>query len=364
MADCRDDAWAARSRIEASGPYRYERHVWNQNFRRQECGVIDPGRAEHEYPCSDRAYGQYEVIVIDSKVWENDGLGWFPSGERLNSFSLPELFARFKEEASCLGVVTEDGRTFEKYLFASKEGKASIARLFVDPSSGLPVRMEWDGSVNSVTTYTYDPALRIEIPAVDLEQRRATSLARFDAAVSASDPACRARFFETVERGRKASFRFSRQGFMSHDGGTMGAFSPPFSFRFHHLDLSQHYPPRDATYIADDPWAGPNGYDETKVYADLKYLRWELMPLPDEVGGTRCMGKDLVEGHEYDVIDYDIYGDDHSAKRLIQTRRMQIDPISRLPIRIQIQRPDWHDPSQQRFIDIQTRHYEPFVVTR
>ncbi|NIX75601.1 hypothetical protein [Microvirga terricola] len=361
FAECRNDALAARGRIEMSGPYRYEREVWNENFRRRECGAVDPGRAEHEYPCASETGRQAERIVIGRDVWKNDRLGWLLSRTILPSVSNTSS----DEDISCLGTVTEGERTLERYRFTTEGTRRSTETLFVDSSSGLPVRRERGGSINSISTYTYDLSIRIEAPVVDLEKRRLNAIAHLEAAVSTSDPVCRANFLDAVERGRKIPFRFSIQTFTTHDGGTNGVFTPPFSFVVRQYIIGDAIPERTSSYTAEDPWAEA-GYDEAKVYRDLKFFRYALMPLPNEVGATHCLGRVSYEGQAYDAIEYDsyaerkiAYGEEKTEKQLLGTQRMLIDPDKRVPIRVQVRRSWWHGPSPQEFVDVQKRNYEP-----
>lgn len=362
FADCRTDAFSARDRLQTSGPYGYEREMWIGKSRWRECGAVEPGRAEHQYPCeAGPHYQAAEKIIIDNVIWENDGLGWFHAGERSSprSFKIPA-----SEDTHCLGLVTEGGHTLEHYLFVTRDKPSSTESLFVDPTNGLPVRVVSKDSINSVTAYTYDPSIRIETPDVDLEKRRLNSLARFEAAVNASDPQCRAKFFDAVERSRKVSFVFSIWSFVTHDGGTTGHFMPPFSVLLREHTIGEAIPVTVSRYAAEDPWAG-GMYDEAKLPPGLKYFRSTLMPLPDEVGSARCTGRISLEGREYDVIEYDSYyfenkssgSEGPPAKILSRAQRMLIDPDRQLPARVQEYRPGQSRIPGQDFVDTARWHF-------
>lgn len=355
LADCRTDALSALDRLQASGPYRYEREMWTGKSRWRECGAVEPGRAEHQYPCqAGPHYRAAEKIIIDNVIWENDGLGWFHAGTRVSSPSKGST----SRDPLCPGSVTEKGQVLERYLFETKGRYPSTETVFVDTTNGLPVRVESRDSINSVTTYTYDPSIRIEAPDVDPEKRRLNSLVRFEAAVNASDPQCRAKFFDTIERSRKVSFVFSIWSFTTHDGGTTGHFMPPFSVLLREHTIGEAIPVTVSRFDVEDPWAG-GMYDEAQVPSGLKYFRLRLMPLPDEVGSTRCTGRLSLERRDFDVIEYDSYyyenkrsgSGEPPAKLLYGTQRMLIDPDRQLPARIQEYRPGQSRIPGQDFVD-------------
>ena len=119
LADCREEALAARASVSNSGPLHFERTVQSQSNTSRLCGQIDPYRAQHDRSCEAKTDLVNESIWIEKKSWNNDGLGWqgpygatWTHGHAMPAELLPLQFVRI----SCVGRINE-GRELEKYQF-------------------------------------------------------------------------------------------------------------------------------------------------------------------------------------------------------------------------------------------------------
>jgi hypothetical protein len=345
LADCAEEARAARDRVMASGPLHFQSEMWNKNFRRRSCGSLDPGRAQYDRNCEGDAAAGREEIRIEKNSWNNDGLGW--QGPFLSMWThqgkVPESVFPFQfSKVSCLGEHDIDGRAAIKYEFVIRNyGRLHVETLFTDPSSGMPFRYEKRAEesegINVVSTYRHDSTIRIEPPAVDPEKRRATSMQRFFEASAQSDPACRREVIAIIRQGLAASFRYEIEGtFWAGVSGMKGMFVPPNSVHNRIEGVPYHGGGSESIAIGDDVWV--KSQSEPWKF-DPRYrigaVASTLMPSPNLIGSVNCVGMTVIGGQDYLVYEYDLYLDWDGARMRDGLRRVLVNPATRLPMRIE-----------------------------
>jgi hypothetical protein len=250
------------------------------------------------------------------------------------------------DQVTCAGRVVVDGRAMNKYEFAKPiAGRAWVETIFADADSAVPIRFETrgrsDADTGSTTVYRYDPAIRIDPPAVDLDERWSESLRRLSEEAEKGDPVCRSEFFAAVERGRMAAFEFEIKGrFESIPCCLTGIFVPPDAFQ-HRFTSYPRWHFREPAAAA--------GWAKNAVIMNL-------FPPPEYVGQIRCLGKVSVDDRDYDAYEYDFYRYSESARTLYSHRTMMVEEASGIPFRsISVSRrhvPQW----------VETRRYDPALT--
>ena len=347
LADCAEEARAARERAASAGPMHFERLSWNDDLTGRICGKVEPGRAEYKGPCTNDTMPAPESIAIGRQSWSNDGLGW--RGPWLSSWShqgtAPErAFAFQLRRISCLGAVRIDGVELKTYEFVLRSyDREYVETLFVEAASRLPVRYEQrpDGhrGVNYQTTYRHDPALMIDPPVVDPEKRRAVSMQRYSVAVAQSDPACRREVLGVIQRGAATAFEYSVQGaFWAGVWGMNGTFSPPRSLHHRIEGVPRHGGGSEVIAIGDDAWTMTPWDSWTSDHRAVALAEGELIQLAPSarvIGRVDCVGRITIDGQDYSVYDYDFYFDEDSARHRGGMRRVFVDVATGLPARIE-----------------------------
>jgi hypothetical protein len=181
-ADCMRDAIKARQMILASGPFHYESKRWSGDTEVKIYGLIEPFWARHIFITRNTSKGQVtqERISVSGQNWLKGDSGWFQpvgihtvTGWELIPFQMNNYEGWGVHSAKCFGQVEVEGKSLVGYELV----KTGISeKLFVDPSSGLTVRQEealtpppilQPVSFNTISTFRYDPSIKIEPPQVD-----------------------------------------------------------------------------------------------------------------------------------------------------------------------------------------------------
>lgn len=344
LANCDDEARAARARALSAGPMHYEKLSWADHFTRRTCGKVDPGRAESKGPCADGAIWAHESMIIDTQSWSNDGLGWQRPMYTIwtHEGTVPVRVFPFQlRRTSCLGTVRINRLELTTYEFVVRiYNQDYVETLFVDVVSGLPVRYDQrpDGhrGVNYQTTYRHDPTLTLDPPVVDLEKRRAVSRQRLSEAVARSDPTCRREVLDVIRRGASTAFEYSLKGaFWAGVWGMNGVFSPPRSLHRRIEGAAYHGGGSELIVVGDEAWmrSQSSGWASTNVSGGADIA--QLAPAASYIGRVDCIGRVTIEGRDYSVYDYDFYWDEDSSWQRGGMRRVFVDATTGLPARIE-----------------------------
>ena len=238
-ADCTSEARKAREAILTSGPFQYKSMQWNRNFDRLQTGLIVPNEAEHILETAQSRHGRHwaggEKILIGKQSWAKDSVGWLPPRGTSWTHQLSVPDAPYEASSTkCLGSLEVEGQSligFEQN--AKMDNWDFIEKIFVEPGSGLPVRYERSASagdgINVINSYRYDASIKIEVPKVDLAERKQKSLQLYEESVASADPKCRQQVIETIDRGQTAiPFQYEIGGrFWVGVVGMRGTFVPP-----------------------------------------------------------------------------------------------------------------------------------------
>lgn len=174
LADCTSDIKDVLVRANASGPYRMETVVAGSAGDMTMTAEVIPPTAMHSTTVTD---GQtIEMVFADGKGWMNLAGTWSElppdaATEMTKSFD-PEFIESLGtiQEAKCLGTVTIEGKDYLGYEYTfAMEGMSSVSKMYVDPATTLPARMEAvseisGGKTDTVVTYTYDPSVTVTAP--------------------------------------------------------------------------------------------------------------------------------------------------------------------------------------------------------
>lgn len=366
LAECRDDALAARARITSSGSLHFDTTHWNGRTTRRTCGTVDPGRARHMRDCGADSRG-HEEITIAKQTWRNDGLGWQGpyTADWFYRDQIPEAVSRDSfAESRCLGRVTLDRVAFDKYELLVRPGPLQfIETLFVDVKSGMTTRYDKDpqrpGWLSTRTTYRYDASITFAPPMVDPAARYATSMQRFRDAVAQSDPSCRRDMLAAIARGVATPFLYEIKGdFTSGISGESGAFAPPDSIHHFIEGAPFHGGETELIAIGSDLWIKRDApfwrsLESDRGWAD-KMLERRAVPPAEQVGGVKCLGPAESDGQRYVTYEYDFYADTASARVRVGVRRISVDVATELPVRFE-QTTDYGT-------QIETRRYRPRII--
>jgi hypothetical protein len=371
LANCDEEARAARTRASSAGPLHFESMIWSANFNRRRCGHVEPGRAQYDRSCTRAEGSDHERLWIENLGWTSDGLGW--RGPHQSNWThqgiAPESMFPFQViDTKCLAPVRIDGVDLKAYEFVVRtHGRRQVETLFVNATTGLPVRFDTrpDGrdGVSTQTTYRYDAALRLDPPVVDLGKRWATAMERFNAAVARSDPACRSELLDVIRRGGSAAFRYEIKGDL-WDGvwGVNGIFVPPRSLHYRIEGVPYHGGGSELITIGDDDWI-------KTVSADWKVLERRsantmidsFVPSAEYVGYAQCLGSTEIEGQAYLIYEYDFYADVDAARQRGGTRRILVDATTQFPARVE-HTTNYGRQSEVRHYDTALRIKPPMTV--
>jgi hypothetical protein len=252
-------------------------------------------------------------------------------------------------EARCLGRISHEGRDLITYEFATQDTWASslpsgwhAETLFVDPDSGLPVRLETREErargVRSVTTYRFDASIRIDPPpVVDPWQ---ASLAHFAQEAERADPACRAEFFAAVQRGGRSAFRYETHRPTYYGASsTIGTFVPPNAVHSRALGYgSDHGAGTEIVALGAKTWIrGRPSRDRVTEWreetgrASGHGMIEALNPSAGSVGYVECVGRISHDGRDYRAYRYDFYWNVVGDWQLEWTDHLLVDPSTTLP---------------------------------
>jgi hypothetical protein len=230
--------------------------------------------------------------------------------------------------------------------------------LLVDPESGLPARRERKAPQsyrNVIATYTFDPAITIERPKINLQARWDASIRAFEQSVHASEPSCRRQVIEILDRGSSSlPFEYRITGYLSCAGitGISGVFIPPNSTYQKLEGIPFHGGGSEFILIADRFWAKrpfrAAGWTRIEMSASFMftqvsgsapiafhlpdYLRKRPRKLHNHVGYARCLPAVTRENRRYLVYEYDVFCDGSRERNLLARRTMFVDAGTRLPL--------------------------------
>jgi hypothetical protein len=323
------------------------------------------GVAQRERGCDAAAAKERETVWLGDRKWEKDRAGWRGPYAAIwtHQDRVPASEALFSAgQVTCLGAVV-DGRAMNKYEFAKPiAGRLWVETIFADAESGVPVRFETRGrnaaEAGSTTVYRHDPAIGIDPPAVDLDERWAESLRRLSQEAEKGDPACRAEFFAAVERGRKAAFQFEIKGSFESGLGVTGIFAPSDAIQYRLTSFVGGGLFGDTIAAGGRAWTRrPDGWVETLGRTDFaETVIRSLLPPSDYVGQVRCLGRVPVDGSDHDAYEYDFYRDNESARGLYSHRSMLVETSSGVPVRnVSVSRRHAHQW-------METRRYDPSLA--
>lgn len=173
-ADCRDEVLSIIEAQKAAGPFRIEMRGDGGGQEIVSAGeVILPDRFHMKMP-------EGEMIMVPEGIWMKQGGAWMQLPEQMASMMQGMIGRAAEAPASniqaveCLGDETVDGASFKAYRYEAEDdvegmkAKAKV-KLFADPATGLPARLEIDGesmgtASRIVQTITFDPSITIEPP--------------------------------------------------------------------------------------------------------------------------------------------------------------------------------------------------------
>ncbi len=189
FADCKGEVDDAFSKLRASKGFRLETKIVNekQGSLSMTVDYLLPDRMHQRVSLGDSP-SKMETIAIGDKVWSNQGQGWSevpPNFAEVISKQLKDTAAepsKSKLDYECLGDTTFEGKAFIAYkaklpALAEERVKGdkaeaaepdNIQTLYVDKSSGLPVRnvvTKGDGSDKRLFDGTFSTPSDIAINA-------------------------------------------------------------------------------------------------------------------------------------------------------------------------------------------------------
>ena len=189
QADCKAEVDQAFSKLRASKGFRLETKIVNEQQGSLSMTVDYqlPDRMHQRVSLGDSAQ-QMETIAIGSKVWSNQGQGWTEVPANFAEVITKQLKDSIAEPSKsklsyeCLGEATFEGKPFLAYKAtldpAAEEtvkgekgtpaSPANIQTLYVDKTSGLPVRnvvTKGDGSDKRLFDGTFSTPSDIAINA-------------------------------------------------------------------------------------------------------------------------------------------------------------------------------------------------------
>jgi hypothetical protein len=117
-----------------------------------------------------------DIIVIGDTTYQNEGSGWEVLGQNMaaiiNQYRNGDMIdSIILSDVQMLSDETLDGKGCEVYSYTQDfKGLVSVDKLWIEKSTGLPVRLESQGDFLGMTSlsvihYDYDTELSIEIPA-------------------------------------------------------------------------------------------------------------------------------------------------------------------------------------------------------
>lgn len=334
---CRRNAFQAFSALTSSGPFRYEtKQVENSSVQR-ETGEIVPGSAQHVLVHSSNKTAN-EGIQIGSVAWTNDGSGWAaPIATARTILSYVPEFPFQIEQARCGNIVNLDGQKLDLFEIEMADASAPRQTLYVDTATKMPVRLERtnDDENVEVTTYRFDSSIRIAAPPVDLNSRRRRSENTYRQSVASSDPQCRAKVLEAVQRANAlGSFTFKVQGrLVAGISAITGYLVTPNALHYKLVGLTSHGGGNERVVIGTQVW------DKVFRWSDAKhdggYLKTFLaraMPNESNIGATVCP-QPINPG--LSVYEYDLYQDTGTARDFVEHRRLTIKDKTGAPAKIE-----------------------------
>lgn len=363
QADCESAADKARENILTSGPFHYTSHQWNKNFDRHRTGTIEPNKAEHiAVEWSQDGQRISEQIYIGTQSWKNDGFGWLPplGSSWSHQFTVPDASYQALK-TKCLGQVVIEAKALIGYeletrfiLYTPPPAEVFLEKIFVDPDTGLTVRYERSGgtpeAINVVSTYRYDPSIRIEPPQVDLASRKAKSLQAFQLAVDSADVECRKEVLRTIDHGQTAlPFQYKIVGqFWNGVSGMYGTFVAPNSTHNTIDGVPYHGGGLETITIGNRSWQrlaerewvetsnpSPMAGAVSASWSSPFFLPAYLNGRTYHVGRAACLGETEKDHGRYRLFEYDAYVDFETSRNLASKRRMYVDTETRLPLRFE-----------------------------
>lgn len=162
---------------------------------------------------------------------------------------------------------------------------------------------------------------------------------RFFEAVALSDPACRRETVAVIQRSGTVPFHYEMKGaFPVGVSGVNGIFAPPRSILQRIEGAPYHGGGTEVIAIGDDVWIKRqsdgwkwDGNERNWVHR----LFEELVPATDHIGRVSCLGRMVIEGANYSAYEYDYYADTNSARERVDARRVLVNPVTGLPVRIE-----------------------------
>jgi hypothetical protein len=304
LADCREEALDAFSRIETSGPFHYVIVDGSQGSI-DEMGELIPGKAQFKreyYPTNSSVE---EHIHIGDLTWENDGFGWMePSGSTSAGYSIVS-FQGEVVSAKCPTREMVGHRVLKKYeLGVIRKWSAVFTnyRLFTDPSTGLAARLESGlrsgKSPVTIITFEYDDGIEISPPVViDRSQRWQNSMQKFHEAIERSDPECRKDALETIRRSVSSRpFQYEIANFRSTAFyGRKGVAIPPDAIHDYLTTGHYSYVTIETVVIGSEKWQRREGEtweaSDKRTTEHLNLLLESIVPNTDFIGEIQCFRK-------------------------------------------------------------------------
>lgn len=177
QADCKDEIVAATNAGLAAGPYHSDLSMTGDGGAMQIAAQVDLPRgmkAKLSGPV------QSQFVMLGDKLWVDMGGNWMEMPAALGTMvtsQVPNLLrdmAKSVTNAACLGPVDVEGKMLTAYEFdsvatvAGTEAKSHV-KLFVDPDSGLPQRMEFEGEAGGmkskgIQVIRFDKSIKIAPP--------------------------------------------------------------------------------------------------------------------------------------------------------------------------------------------------------
>jgi hypothetical protein len=370
LANCSDDILHIIQKARTSGPFHFVSQTSGQNFVSQASGTLDPGRAKTETTPAQNGQQQSETINIGNKSWSKDDLGWRETyGPRWTDLELLAdhvIVPNIPNESCKIADLPDDLKEFN-YELKSITGSIEPKKIVIDKKTGLLSRFEQTGNVNVIITYRFDPTIRIAPPKVDIAERIAKSVARFEEAVAATDPACRQETEKILQNGLRASFHYKLAGsFASGIWGLNGEFVPPRSLRQIVEGVPGHGGGSEAIMIDEKEWIkypGSNQWNSIKKSRSQTSMGDNLMgflALPGHdnsgkslVGAIMCPAGFPHQIKLNEFVEIDIYIDTTTERWLSSKRLMFVDEVTRRPVKFETV------DSKGQTTTVETRIYDP-----